>query len=251
MPEADRVLERTRLLGSLVAPGIAERVFELEVDSAGQVARRLLESDLRGPFDFPQLGGLKQRTIEIAGKADRIDVLDDGSLRVVDYKLSRLPDKETSIQIAVYAHAAKALLERADSQSHRIAAAMYLAFGDEDEFEGSLGTAIARRRTWCWRASRRLPRSSTGSSPANSRRSRGGWTCAGGAGTPASAAKNIERGPMKQPSLFDAPDDNDAPDASPDAAARNVRGRSGSRRGARGLGGDRQDACSSWIATSG
>jgi len=139
MPEADRVLERTRLLGSLVAPGIAERVFELEVDSAGQVARRLLESDLRGPFDFPQLGGLKQRTIEIAGKADRIDVLDDGSLRVVDYKLSRLPDKETSIQIAVYAHAAKALLERADSQSHRIAAAMYLAFGDEDEFEGSLG----------------------------------------------------------------------------------------------------------------
>jgi RecB family exonuclease len=139
LPEADRALERTRLLGSLVAPGIADRVFELEVDAKGEVTRRLLESDLRGPFDFPQLGGLKTRTIEIAGKADRIDVFADRSIRVVDYKLSRLPDKETSIQIAVYAHAAKALLERSGQAPHRIAAAMYLAFGDEDEFEGSLG----------------------------------------------------------------------------------------------------------------
>lgn len=139
LPEADRALERSRLLGSLVAPGIADRVFELEADASGHITHRLLESDLRGPFDFPQLGGLKTRTIEIAGKADRIDVLADRSIRVVDYKLSRLPDKETSIQIAVYAHAARALLERADPMPYRIGAAMYLAFGDEDEFEGSLG----------------------------------------------------------------------------------------------------------------
>jgi ATP-dependent helicase/nuclease subunit B len=139
LPEADRALERTRLLGSLVAPGIADRVFELEVDAKGEVTRRLLESDLRGPFDFPQLGGLKTKTIEIAGKADRIDVLADGSIRVVDYKLSRLPDKETSIQIAVYAHAARAVLQRTEKMPYRIAAAMYLAFGDEDDFEGSLG----------------------------------------------------------------------------------------------------------------
>jgi len=139
LPEADRALERSRLLGSLVAPGIADRVFELEADASGQIVRRLLESELRGPFDFPQLGGLKTRTIEIAGKADRIDILADRSIRVVDYKLSRLPDKDTSIQIAVYAHAARALLERADSTPYRIGAAMYLAFGDEDEFEGSLG----------------------------------------------------------------------------------------------------------------
>jgi RecB family exonuclease len=139
LPEADRALERSRLLGSLVAPGIADRVFELEADASGQITHRLLESDLRGPFDFPQLGGLKTRTIEIAGKADRIDVLADRSIRVVDYKLSRLPDRDTSIQIAVYAHAAQALLQRADPRPYRIGAAMYLAFGDEDEFEGSLG----------------------------------------------------------------------------------------------------------------
>ena len=35
LPDADRALERTRLLGSLVAPGIADRVFELEADTPG------------------------------------------------------------------------------------------------------------------------------------------------------------------------------------------------------------------------
>jgi len=139
LPEADRVLERARLLGSLVAPGIAEQVFELEVDAGQPVARRLVEIDLRGPFGFPQLGGLKTRTIDIHGKADRIDVLENGALRVVDYKLSRLPDKHTSIQIAVYAHVARLQLEQADGRPHPIAAAMYLAFGDEDEFKGALG----------------------------------------------------------------------------------------------------------------
>ena len=95
------------MLGSLVAPGVAERVFELEADEGGVIVKRLLEEELKGPFAFPQLGGLKTRTVEISGKADRIDVFDDGSLRVVDYKLSKLPDTRASIQIAVYAWAAR------------------------------------------------------------------------------------------------------------------------------------------------
>jgi RecB family exonuclease len=143
LPEADRALERTRLLGSLVAPGIALRVFELEADTAGAIAKRLLEVDLKGPFAFPQLGGLKSRTVEIHGKADRIDVLDTGALRVIDYKLSRLPEDD-AIQIAVYAHAAQILLEKEDGRSHTIDAAMYLAFGDEDKFQGALGNRDRR-----------------------------------------------------------------------------------------------------------
>jgi RecB family exonuclease len=139
LPEADRALERTRLLGSLVAPGVALRVFELEADTPGAIAGRLLETDLRGIFEFPQLGGLKSRSVDIHGKADRIDVLESGAVRVVDYKLTRLPDKDDAIQIAVYAHAAQAKLQAADGRSHPIDAAMYLAFGDEDEFQGSLG----------------------------------------------------------------------------------------------------------------
>jgi RecB family exonuclease len=144
LPEADRALERSRLLGSIVAPGIADRVFELEVDAGDAIVKRLLETDLRGPFAFPQLGGLKSRVVEIAGKADRIDILANRRLRVIDYKLSRLPDTKASIQIAVYAHAAKLLLEQTEGQPYEIADAMYLAFGDEDKFAGGLATRDAK-----------------------------------------------------------------------------------------------------------
>jgi len=141
LPEADRVLEGTRLLGSLVARGVAERVFELEAEAGDDVVARLLEEQIKGPFVFPGLGGLKQVTIAINGKADRVDVLADGRLRVIDYKLGRMPDLATSIQIAAYAHAVRQVLEARDGQSHPIAAASYLAFGDEYRLEGPIGKA--------------------------------------------------------------------------------------------------------------
>ena len=141
LPEADRALEETRLLGSIVARGLAERVFELESDAGGRVVNRLIECDLRGPFPFPQLLGIKQKTIEVRGKADRVDVFDDGSLRVIDYKLGRLPDPEISIQIGVYAHCVRSLLAARDGKDHAVRSAMYLAFGDDRKLEGSLGSS--------------------------------------------------------------------------------------------------------------
>jgi RecB family exonuclease len=140
LPDADRVLEETRLLGSLVARGVAERVFELEAEDGGDVVARHLEEALKGAFQFPVLGGLDEVSIEINGKADRIDVFRDGSLRVVDYKLGRMPDLKTSIQIATYAWAARQQLQARDHQPHPVAAAMYLAFGDEQRLDGRLGT---------------------------------------------------------------------------------------------------------------
>ena len=139
LPEADRALEETRLLGSIVARGVAERVFELESDAGGEIVKRFLEVDLRGPFVFPELHGLRQRTIELRGKADRIDVFANGALRVIDYKLSRMPDLDTSIQLAVYAHAARQLLERREKRPFTVHSAMYLAFGDDRKFDGPLG----------------------------------------------------------------------------------------------------------------
>ena len=52
LPEPDRVIERTRLLGSIVARGLAERVFELEADTGGRIIDRLIEVDLAGPSSF-------------------------------------------------------------------------------------------------------------------------------------------------------------------------------------------------------
>ncbi len=139
LPDADRVLEHTRLFGSIVGTGVAERVFELEVDSSAPVRTRELEWALAGPFDFPLLGGLSKRAIEIRGKADRIDILTDGSLRVVDYKLGRMPDLKSSVQIAVYAHCARQMLEARDGRPHPVSAAMYLAFGDDRRLAGPIG----------------------------------------------------------------------------------------------------------------
>jgi RecB family exonuclease len=140
-PEADRALEEARLLGSIVGRGVAERVFELESDSGAEVVDRFVELDLRGRFNFPALSGISQREIEIRGKADRIDVFDTGGLRVVDYKLSRLPDVETSVQLPVYAHAARQLLEARDRRVHPVTEAMYVAFGDERRTAGKLATS--------------------------------------------------------------------------------------------------------------
>jgi RecB family exonuclease len=143
LPPADRLLEDLRLRGSMVAPGVAARVFELEAASGAVVGERLLEFELNGAFPFPVRHGLASREIDIRGKADRIDVLGDGSLRVIDYKLGRMPDLEASVQVGVYAYCASLALERRDGRAHPVAAATYLAFGDERRLEGRLSGAAA------------------------------------------------------------------------------------------------------------
>jgi RecB family exonuclease len=140
LPPADRALEETRLLGSIVGRGVAERVFELEVDAGMDVRERLIEADLRGVFAFPYNAGLESRDIAISGKADRVDVLEDGGLRVVDYKLGRPPDKRRSIQIAVYAVAAQQLLARTRGGTFPIRTALYLAFGEDKQFAQAVGS---------------------------------------------------------------------------------------------------------------
>jgi RecB family exonuclease len=128
---ADRALEEVRLLGSLVSRGVADRAFSHEAAAGGRIVERRLEQPMTGAFTFPRLNGLAQRTVEIRGKADRIDVFDDGALRVVDYKLGRPPDAQSSVQVAVYAHCAQQQLLAADAQPHPIVSATYLAFADD------------------------------------------------------------------------------------------------------------------------
>ena len=132
LPPGDRALEEARLLGSLVTPGLARRVFDLELGTDESIATRMLEAVLDGTYVFPQLYGFKQRTIDIRAKADRVDIFVDGSLRVLDYKLGRAPDRDSTLQVSVYAHAAQAMLTARDGQLHPIRDARYLAFGDRD-----------------------------------------------------------------------------------------------------------------------
>ena len=48
LPEGDRALERTFLLGSAAAPGLAERAFAFEIEDAVGVVERLLEYRAEG-----------------------------------------------------------------------------------------------------------------------------------------------------------------------------------------------------------
>lgn len=133
LPAPDRVLEQARWLGSIVSRGLAERVFDIEVEEGMPVRRRLLEFDVSGAFDFPT-----GRRIEIRGTADRVDLLANGSIRVIDYKLGRMPDLDRSVQAAVYAHCVRHLLQEAGQPAPPVHSARYLAFGDPWHVDGPI-----------------------------------------------------------------------------------------------------------------
>jgi hypothetical protein len=84
LPAADAAIERTRLFGSPVAPGLADVVFEMEATRPVGVVERRLEDRFDGVFEFA--GARGPRAVPIRGIVDRIDLLADGTLRVIDYK---------------------------------------------------------------------------------------------------------------------------------------------------------------------
>jgi RecB family exonuclease len=101
LPEAEAALERTRLLGSPVAPGLADAVFRMEAERPVAVVRRELECRLEGRFTFEAPDG--PRRIALRGVADRVDLLADGTFRLIDYKLGRAPQKSRALQLPIYA----------------------------------------------------------------------------------------------------------------------------------------------------
>jgi RecB family exonuclease len=134
LPEADRALERTHLLGSAAAPGLAERAFSFEIEQGGAVIERLLEHALEGTFVFRS--GDAERQVQLRAKADRIDLMDDGRLRVIDYKLGKAPKPSRVLQLPVYGVAAEQHLEGHRGRSWKLWKAGYVAFREKSPFSG-------------------------------------------------------------------------------------------------------------------
>ena len=132
LPESDRALERTHLLGSAAAPGLAERAFAFEIEHGGEVLERLLEHELEGAFVFRTEAG--PRTIRLRAKADRIDLMADGTLRVVDYKLGKAPKPGRALQLPVYGTCAEQSLEGRHGRSWVLGRAGYVAFREKNAF---------------------------------------------------------------------------------------------------------------------
>ncbi len=111
LPEDEASVQRARLLGSPADEGLAETVFQIELGWTQPVVERFLEHPLEGEFEIQSEAG--PRRIGLRGKADRIDVLADGTLRIVDYKLGSAPDRRQALQLPIYSDVRRAALRTA------------------------------------------------------------------------------------------------------------------------------------------
>jgi ATP-dependent helicase/nuclease subunit B len=142
LPEGEAAVQRTRLLGSAVDPGLAEAVFQVEAEWETPVLERLLEHSLEGVFDIQT--GAGPRRIALRGKADRIDLLEDRTFRIIDYKLSRAPDRKQALQLPIYTVCAVQHLRRTRGEEWDPGQAGYLAFGQDRQFVPMLARGADR-----------------------------------------------------------------------------------------------------------
>jgi ATP-dependent helicase/nuclease subunit B len=126
LPVAEAGLERTRLLGSPAAAGLGEAVLRMEAERSIAVVQRLLEKRLNGDFTFATADG--PRTIALKGKADRIDLLADGTFRLIDYKLGWPPQRGRALQLPIYSLCAEQVLSDYNGRRWQLSEAAYLAF---------------------------------------------------------------------------------------------------------------------------
>jgi RecB family exonuclease len=126
LSSAEAPLERTRLLGSPAAAGLGEAVLRMEAERPAAVVGRLLEYRLEGAFEIETDAG--RRIVQLSGKADRIDLLEDGTFRVIDYKLGWPPSRTRALQLPIYGLCAQQQLSRRDTRAWTLCEAVYLAF---------------------------------------------------------------------------------------------------------------------------
>jgi RecB family exonuclease len=126
LSDTEAALERTRLLGSPAAAGLGEAVFRMEAERAVPVVARLLEHRLKDEFAFDTAAG--PRRLSVSGKADRIDLLADGTFRVIDYKLGWPPNRARALQLPIYGLCAEQSLKGHLGRQWTLGEAAYLAF---------------------------------------------------------------------------------------------------------------------------
>lgn len=125
LPAGDRALERALLLGTAAAPGLADRVFAFEIEDDEPVIERLLEFELTGAFMFRDEAAARE--VALRCKADRIDLLEGGRLRIVDYKTGNAPALDRALQLAVYGACAEQALAGRHGRSWTVARATYIS----------------------------------------------------------------------------------------------------------------------------
>ena len=132
LPASEAAVQRMRLLGAVGAPGLGEIVLATEADRRAAVRERLLEYELNGEFTIS--AGEVSRTVRLRGKADRVDLLEDGRFRLIDYKNGSAPERVRTIQLPIYAVLVRQQLQRTRGEDWEPAEAGYLAFGERKPY---------------------------------------------------------------------------------------------------------------------
>jgi RecB family exonuclease/inactivated superfamily I helicase len=120
-------LERARLFGSAVGSGIADRVFAMEAERGTEIRERLMEFELDGEFTFTGEDGAS-RLVRLRAKIDRVDLLADGTFRLIDYKTKYVPDRRVALQLPIYSAGVRTRLTAERGVDMAASEAMYLSF---------------------------------------------------------------------------------------------------------------------------
>jgi RecB family exonuclease len=111
----------------------------MEAERPAAIRERLLEFPLQGDFKFTRRSG-ETRSVTLSAKVDRIDLLQDGTLRVIDYKSKKTPDIRQALQLPVYSFVALETLRSKGGRPPGLAEALYLSF------EGDRAVVSLRQR---------------------------------------------------------------------------------------------------------
>jgi ATP-dependent helicase/nuclease subunit B len=127
LPPAEAGLERARLFGSAVGSGIVDRVFAMEAERGAGIRERLMEYELDDAFTFVGEDGAS-RDVRLRAKIDRVDLLDDGTFRLIDYKTKYVPDRRQALQLPIYSACVQTSLLKTHGRTISASEAMYLSF---------------------------------------------------------------------------------------------------------------------------
>jgi putative RecB family exonuclease len=105
--------------------GVVDVVLGVEASRPDPVAERWLEYRLEGEFT---LGGSDGRRAPLRGVVDRVDLLPDRRVRVIDYKTGSAPNPRRALQVPVYALCAAERLQERDGAAWTVDEAAYVAF---------------------------------------------------------------------------------------------------------------------------
>ena len=121
-------------------PGLGERAFRFEAAQPQALVARELEVKLDGEDPL----GPEARPIRLRGTADCIDLLGDGTLRLIDYKTGKASNARDLLQVKIYGACAETHLRGHLGAPWTVAEAGDLAFGRGDDLFAAVLTPETR-----------------------------------------------------------------------------------------------------------